>query len=82
MKEVVGKNIRFFRLKAKLTQQELAKLVDVVPSAVGNWEQAISIPSSGNLYKLCHIFKITSDELVFNKKRTTVRKWTKNLKNI
>ena len=80
MKEVVGKNIKYYRQKANLTQFELSKLIGVTPSAVGNWEQELHCPSSKNLYKLCHVFKISSDKLVFENKKTHVNLWTKFLK--
>ncbi len=48
----IGKRIRSLRIRAGLTQEELAERIGVTPSAVGNYERDVSHPKEEVLYRL------------------------------
>ena len=60
----LGKNIKSFRELNKLSQHQLAKLVNVSNVAVSQWEKGISDPKSSNIVALSKIFKISVDDLL------------------
>ena len=62
----MNNRIRKFRLKNKLTQQQLADLMDVTRQAVTRWESGTVEPSTENLVTLAQIFDCSVDELVGN----------------
>ena len=63
---IMNNRIRQFRLKSKLTQQQLADLMDVTRQAVTRWESGTVEPSTENLITLAQIFDCSVDELVGN----------------
>ena len=63
---IMNNRIRHFRLKSKLTQQQLADLMDVTRQAVTRWESGTVEPSTENLITLAQIFDCSVDELVGN----------------
>lgn len=62
----MNNRIRQFRLKSKLTQQQLADLMDVTRQAVTRWESGTVEPSTENLISLAQIFGCSVDELICN----------------
>lgn len=60
----LGKNIKNFRELNKLSQHQLAKLVNVPNVAVSQWEKGVSDPKSSNIVALSKIFKISVDDLL------------------
>lgn len=62
----MNNRIRQFRLKNKLTQQQLADLMDVTRQAVTRWESGTVEPSTENLISLAQIFGCSVDELICN----------------
>ena len=62
----MNNRIRKFRLKSKLTQQQLADLMDVTRQAVTRWESGTVEPSTENLILLAQIFDCSVDELICN----------------
>ena len=63
---IVNNRIRKFRLKSKLTQQQLADLMDVTRQAVTRCESGTVEPSTENLILLAQIFDCSVDELICN----------------
>lgn len=63
--------IKYFREKAGLLQEELAKKMNVDQSAVSLWETGITFPSTKNLIKLSIIFNCTIDELLHPMKNSS-----------
>ena len=53
----IGSRIKELRESANLTQEQLAKKVGVTKSAIGNYEQNISIPKECVLYKLIEVLQ-------------------------
>lgn len=62
----MSNRIKQFRLKSKLTQQQLADLMDVTRQAVTRWESGTVEPSTENLISLAQIFDCSVDELICN----------------
>lgn len=62
----MNNRIKQFRLKSKLTQQQLADLMDVTRQAVTRWESGTVEPSTENLISIAQIFDCSVDELICN----------------
>ena len=59
-------NLRFFRLRAKLYQSDIAKIVNVDARTVSAWERGKCQPSLEVITQLCDIFDETADSLLFD----------------
>lgn len=53
------------RKKRGLTQEELAAILGVTTSAVGNWEAGLRRPRYENLRRLAQVLGVTIDDLTF-----------------
>lgn len=60
----MGDRIKELRQKRNWTQKHLAKLMNVVPSAVHQWETNVTKPSPDNIVKLANLFKCSTDKLL------------------
>lgn len=60
----LGKNIAGLRKKSDITQDQLAEQLGVSVSAVSQWENGRTMPDISAIPVLCHIFDVTSDELL------------------
>lgn len=60
-------NVKALRQARKLTQAELAKLLDVDRSTVSQWEIGKNMPRAGMLIKLAKILKCDVDTLLCTK---------------
>lgn len=58
--------LKELRDRAKMTQADLAKALNVAPSTVGMWEQGRNEPSYAMLKRLSAIFNVTTDYLLNN----------------
>jgi len=56
-------NIHTFRLKCKLTQTQLAMLLNIKQSTVAKWETSESLPRADKLPELARILGCSIDEL-------------------
>lgn len=59
-----GKALRSLRRNKNYTQQELAKMLNVVPQTVSKWENGINQIDMESLTSICAIFEITTDEFI------------------
>ncbi len=59
-----GEGIRKARKSHHLTQEQLAKALNVSKSTIANYENGKTIPSMETVIKLSMIFGITTDELL------------------
>lgn len=59
----IGENIQKLRIKANLTQAQLAEYIGVSQSAVYYWEKGKREPNTETIKKLVDIFHISLDEL-------------------
>lgn len=57
-------NIKSYRLKAGLTQTELAKQMNVHQTAVAQWETGRTAPSTEKLIRLASLFKCSIEDLL------------------
>lgn len=68
------KNIRSERLRAGITQQQLADQIDAHVSTVRMWEQGVSQPSAVYLTKLAVAFDCSADYLLGLTEERTIKK--------
>ena len=68
----IGPKIKEYRVKAGLTQKELADKLFVTYQAVSRWENDDAEPSISTLKEICRILNCTTDELfeIENKEKT------------
>lgn len=60
----LSSNIRSARLRANLSQAELAKLLSKSQTTVAAWETGRSQPDASTIIRLCEILNISSDQLL------------------
>lgn len=58
-----GKKIRQLRLKAGLTQEQLAEKIGLGPQAVSKWETASAMPDIASLPLIAEVFGVSIDDL-------------------
>jgi len=56
--------IKKYRLRNKLTQNELGKKVGATQSSVTDWEKGRCYPTMDKLIIMCKIFKCTINDLI------------------
>lgn len=62
----IGKNIQYLRLlHNKMTQEELASLLEVSRQTVSKWELNQVNPELSKIEEICNLFNCTSDDLLF-----------------
>ena len=59
-----AKRLKQARLDKKLTQEQLAKMVNTKKSTISNYENEYSSPSNEMLYDLANVLEVTSDYLL------------------
>ncbi|MDY2594215.1 MAG: helix-turn-helix transcriptional regulator [Oliverpabstia sp.] len=60
----MGQRIKLRRKELKISQTELAELIDVSNNHMSNIENAKTKPSMDNFIKLCEVLKVTPDYLL------------------
>ena len=63
----IGENITKARKSLKLTQANLADMMNVSYQAVSSWERDENLPDTINLIALAATLNVTLDWLVYNK---------------
>ncbi len=63
-KAKVGQKIFSLRKKKGITQENLAKLVNVTPQAISKWENGITLPDTFLLPALAELFHVSLEELL------------------
>ena len=74
--EKLGETIRELRVERKLSQPQLAALLNVSNGIISGWENNLYEPKASNIKKICQIFAVSADYLLglesekikFNKK--------------
>ena len=59
----IGEFIKTKRKEKKITQSELAEMLNITDRAVSKWENGICMPDSGTIPILCEILNITINDL-------------------
>lgn len=62
----IGKVFQEYRLKNHLTQAEVAELTDLETRHISQIERGISKGSIDSLIKLCNVYKITPDIVLYD----------------
>ena len=62
--KTIGKRIRILRKKHKLKQYELAKIINIAPSILCEYEKGNYLISTASLYTICKLFNISADYLL------------------
>lgn len=65
--KVVGNNIRIVRTQAGHTQEELAELIGCSANHLSSIERGLGGPSLEIIKKICVLYAISSDVLLFDK---------------
>lgn len=60
----IGTTIKRIRREKGITQEKLAELLGLTPSAISQWETDRVLPDVTQLPLLCNIFDVTSDEIL------------------
>lgn len=76
LKNNISSNITYYRLKAKLTQAELAEKLNYSDKSISKWERKEGIPSVLVLNELASFFNITLNDLV-NKRKVKPKRMKK-----
>lgn len=63
-KDIIRTNFKRFREQAHLSQVALAKILEVRPSAISNWESGRNSIDIDILFKVCKIYGISIDKMI------------------
>lgn len=61
---ICGKNLKAFRKERKITQKELAKILNTTQSTIADYENGKHLISTSYLYAICIYFNISADYLL------------------
>ena len=76
----IGKNIAELRKRDHMTQEQVAKLLNVSPQAVSKWENGISLPDTEMMPKIAAVFGTKIDYLYFGRASTAAAgRWKSSL---
>ena len=59
-----SENLKSARIKAGLSQQQLAELLGMDRSSVSKYENNVVLPHTKTLQRICEIFEVTIDSLL------------------
>lgn len=59
----LSENIKKFRLKISLTQDELAQRLGKSKNVVSNWERGDNRPDADSIELMCKIFEVTPNDM-------------------
>ena len=65
---MIGDNIKFYRKKNQLTQDDIAEACNVTRQAVSKWENGESLPTVENLYALSRLLHTSVDDILIGEK--------------
>ena len=63
---IFGQKLKELRRKHKITQEQLAKIINVERSSIGKYESTNTIPSKETLLKIAQYFNVSTDYLLGN----------------
>ncbi|MBQ3889766.1 MAG: helix-turn-helix transcriptional regulator [Lachnospiraceae bacterium] len=79
----LSENIKFYRKKLELTQEELAENMSVTVGAVSKWESGANVPDVQTMMELANFFDISMDELLgYNMSSKKVNDMYKTIENL
>lgn len=62
--KMLSKNLKIFRKRKGLTQENVAEALNVVRQTVSKWEKGISVPDADMLIRLAEILDVSVSELI------------------
>ncbi len=62
-KEMLAANLRGYRARTRMTQEEVAKKIGVNTNTIVNYENGINPPSYETAWKLADLYGVTLDQL-------------------
>ncbi|MCT4686214.1 helix-turn-helix domain-containing protein [Vallitalea sp.] len=68
---LLGKNIKHYRLKKELTQEKLARLTGLSIQYIGNIERGNTTTSLETIMKICLVLEITPNQLLITSSSPT-----------
>ena len=63
----IGEKIANLRIQAKMSQEQLAEILDVSRQSVSKWEMDQALPQIDKVLQLCEIFNVSTDRLLYDK---------------
>ncbi len=60
----IGEKIAHLRISSNISQERLAKLLNVSRQSISKWESDESVPQIDKIIEICSLFKISTDELL------------------
>ena len=72
MEITIGENIRRLRLERRMTQEQLAEILNVTNAAVSKWERGDSFPDITMLFPIADYFGVSVDALMGHEENFTV----------
>ena len=61
---MISKNLKIFRKRKGLTQENVAEDLNVVRQTISKWEKGISVPDSDMLIRLAEVLDVSVSELI------------------
>ena len=61
---MLSKNLKIFRKRKDLTQENVAEALNVVRQTVSKWEKGISVPDADMLIRLAEVLDVSVSELI------------------
>ncbi len=61
---MIGDNIKFYRKKNQLTQDDIAEACNVTRQAVSKWENGKSLPDIVSIIRMSELYDLSLDELL------------------
>jgi len=63
----LGRNLREIRRERRLTQQQLAELLDVQQRVISRWETGVAKPHLNHIVQVAKVLEVSLDRLVFGR---------------
>ena len=73
-----GKFIAECRKQKKLTQMQLAEMLNITDKAISKWERGLAMPDTSIMLELCDILGVSVNELLYGEKIEMENKEQKN----
>ena len=61
---MLSKNLKIFRKRKGLTQENVAEALNIVRQTVSKWEKGISVPDADMLIRLAEVLDVSVSELI------------------
>lgn len=62
--KMLSKNLKIFRERKGLTQENVAEALNIVRQTVSKWEKGISVPDADMLIRLAEVLDVSVSELI------------------